>query len=371
MRVTCHNCHEENDFNPYEYQCSCGGAWEPVEKSDFDPESILKDTASIWRYRDMFPGIDPASIVELGAGWTPLLPCEWEGKEMLFKLEYISPTGSFKDRGTEVEMSYLQTKGVNKVVEDSSGNAGAAAAAYAVRAGICVDIYTPESASLAKLAQIEVYGATLHQIPGARSKATKAVLEAAVDGAVYASHAYNPAYLLGQQSFAWEVWEQTDGKLPDAVIIPVGQGGLLMGAWLGFRRLMLAGVIEKLPRLYAAQPKILAPIHYAFTHDLDDMVEAVPAESSIAKGLAIAKPVRGKRILQALRESGGGAVAVTEDQIRQAYTNLAQKGFFVEPTSAVAAAAIGAVRRELGGHAKILVGLTGSGLKSPVLEAQR
>jgi threonine synthase len=265
-------------------------------------------------------------------------------------------------------MSYLKAVGVKQVVEDSSGNAGAAVAAYAARSGMSAHIYTPDSASTAKLSQIRIYGTVLHKIPGPRTEATKAVLKAVAGGAVYASHAYNPVYLLGQQSVAWEIWEQTGGKLPDAVVIPVGQCGLLMGAWLGFRRLLLAGVIEIMPRLYAAQPERLSPIYHAFVNGLDDIPRAHPVQSSIAKGLAIAKPVRGKRILQALRETMGGAVVVSEDQIRQAYRNLARMGLFAEPSSAVAAAAIGAVRQELSDSAIILVALTGSGLKTPVLE---
>lgn len=371
MRVICHDCNEEYEFDSHDYICSCGCAWEPIEQQEFDPDSIRTDLSSVWRYKDMFGSIDPGSIVSLGAGWTPMLPSRREDGEALFKLEYISPTGSFKDRGTEVEMSFLKHAGVEQVVEDSSGNAGAALAAYAARAEIRAGIYAPESASPVKLSQIQIYGADLHRIPGARIEATNVALKAADNGAVYASHAYNPAYLLGQQSFAWEIWEQTEGKLPDVVLIPVGQGGLLMGTWLGFRRLLMAGIIEKLPRLYAAQPKILSPIHHAFTHDLEDITEAEPTGQSIARGLAIVKPVRGKRILQALRESGGGAIVVSEEQIHQAYRNLARKGLFVEPSSAVAAAAIGAVRKEIGDNTVILVALTGSGLKSPVLEAKR
>lgn len=368
MRVICHNCQEEKEFDPHVFCCECGGAWEPIEHSEFDPDLILKDISSVWRYKDIFGLETLESPVSLGAGWTPLLSSRWEGNDAFFKLEYISPTGSFKDRGTEVEMSFLKAVGVKQVVEDSSGNAGAAVAAYAARAGIRAHIYAPDSASPAKLSQIRIYGAALNKISGPRIEATKAVLKAVAGGKVYASHAYNPVYLLGQQSVAWEIWEQTDGKLPDAIVIPVGQCGLLMGAWLGFRRLLLAGVIEKIPRLYAAQPVRLSPIHHAFTNGLDDIPSAHPTQSSIAKGLAIVKPVRGKRILQALRETRGGTVVVSEEKILQAYQNLARRGLFAEPSSAVAAAAIGAVRRELSDSAVILAALTGSGLKSPVLK---
>ena len=103
--------------------------------------------------------------------------------------------------------------------------------------------------------RLAFFGAELHKIPGPRSETTKAALTGGKQGAVYASHAYNPVYLLGQQSFAWEVWEQFGAEMPDAVVIPIGQGGLLMGAWLGFRRLMLAGLIKALPKLFAVQPE--------------------------------------------------------------------------------------------------------------------
>jgi len=153
---------------------------------------------------------------------------------------------------------------------------------------------------------------------------------------------------------------------PDAIVIPVGQGGLLMGTWLGFRRLLQAGQIAKLPRLFAVQPQRLAPLAVAYNAGLDDIPTAIPGEKSIAEGLAIVKPVRAKRILQALRESGGQGLMVTEDEIKKAYYDLGGHGFFVEPSSAVAAAALPQVLAIVGQEAKVVVALTGSGLKSPL-----
>jgi threonine synthase len=371
MHVMCHACNKEETYDPAKYRCSCGSAWEPIESDVFEPSDINKDENSIWRYKDLLGLVDINSENTLGAGWTPTVSSEWFGHRVFFKLEYISPTGSFKDRGTETEMNYLKSVGVDRIVEDSSGNAGASAAAYAARTGLRADIFAPDSASPAKLAQIEVYGAHLHQIPGPRIESTYAALKAVQAGAIYASHAYNPIYLRGQQTAAWEIWEQTEGALPDAVVVPVGQCGLLMGLWLGFRRLLNAGVIQKLPRLFAAQPERLAPIHYAFTKGLDDIPIAHPTEPSIAEGLTIVKPVRSIRILQALRESDGGTVVVSEDQIHAAYLNLAKRGMFAEPTSAVAAAAIDGVREKIGDHAQILATLTGSGMKSVILSEDR
>ena len=367
MQVICDHCQQVAEFQPQTFRCVCGGAWEPLLKDAFNAALIDKDTTSVWRYRKMMELDEVQKPLSLGAGWTPLVETDWSGHPVSFKLEYLSPTGSFKDRGTEVEANFLKGIGVQQAVEDSSGNAGASLAAYAARTGLKTAIYAPQSSSPSKLAQIQVYGAELRKIPGPRIEATKAVLEAVEGGAAYASHAYNPAYLLGQQTFAWEIWEQMTGDIPDAIVIPVGQGGLFMGAWMGFKRLLQAGLIERLPRLYAAQPEILAPIAASFANGDEEVAEASPISRSLAEGLAIVKPVRGRRILQALRESGGAGLTVTEEAIKVAYHQLAHNGLFAEPSSAVAAAAIPQVREIVGTNGKIVAALTGSGLKSPLI----
>ena len=365
MKVFCTDCEKKTTFDAHQYCCECGGAWEPEADGLFDRSLIDPSRPGLWRYQNIFSLNEIKDPFTLGAGWTPVVNANFEGRETFFKLEFLAPTGSFKDRGVEVEVNFLQAAGIQDVVEDSSGNAGASMAAYAARAGLKASIYAPESASPAKLAQIEFFGAELHMIPGARSQTTKAALQAVARGAVYASHAYNPVYLLGQQSFAWEVWEQFGADVPDAIVFPVGQCGLLMGAWLGFQRLMLAGITNKLPKLFAVQPELLSPIHSAWKEDLKEIPEITPKGVSRAEGLAIVKPVRGKRILQALRESGGGALTVSEDEILTAWHTLGMKGLFAEPSSAAAAAALPQVYKKVGGNAKILVALTGSGLKSP------
>lgn len=364
MQVFCPQCGERAVFNPSQYRCACQGAWEPLEHHDFSSDRIDRALTSLWRYQHLFGLTDLAQPLSLGAGWTPLVEADWHGRGVFMKMEYIAPTGSFKDRGTEVEMNFLSALGIEDVVEDSSGNAGASMAAYAARLGLRAAIHAPQGASPAKLAQIQVFGAQLHKIPGTRIEATKAVLRAVENGAVYASHAYNPVYLLGQQSFAWEIWEQFEESPPDAIVIPVGQAGLLLGAWLGFRRLLLSGRIAELPHLFAVQPERLAPIPAAFAAGLDDVPPAQPSEKSVSEGLAIVRPVRAGRILQALRESDGQGLTVSESEISSAYYDLARRGFFVEPSSAVAAAALPQVFAITGESARVVVALTGSGLKS-------
>jgi threonine synthase len=285
-------------------------------------------------------------------------------RRVLLKLEYVSPTGSFKDRGAAVMVNVLADQGARSVADDSSGNAGAALAAYAARLGLQADVFTPAHASEAKRDQIAVYGARVHAIPGPRVNAKQAAIEAIGDDLTYASHAYHPAFLLGQQTTAWEVWEQLGHQAPDWVLVPVGQGVHLLGLWLGFRRLRAAGLIEHLPRLAAVQPTLLAPICQAHARGAETVSAAQPRDVSLAEGLAIAAPVRGVRVLQAIRESAGVCITVDEEAIRSAQRELAHSGFYVEPTSATAIAAlrseaVAAIDRD----AVVIVPLTGSGLK--------
>ena len=183
MQVCCDRCGKSVEFNPREFRCSCGGAWEPPEVSDFDVKAIDASNSSVWRYRKLMALPEISHPLSLGAGWTPVMETEWQEHTLAFKLEYLAPSGSFKDRGTEVEANYLKAVGVREVVEDSSGNAGASLAAYAARTGLHAAIYAPESASPAKLAQIYVYGAQLRLIPGPRSACTQAVLQAVSEAA--------------------------------------------------------------------------------------------------------------------------------------------------------------------------------------------
>jgi threonine synthase len=364
MNIYCPECEAQENLSPERWRCDCGSAWEPVERADFDPahDIDLSDT-SIWRYRRLF-GLDfETPTIRMGVGWSPLLPLTFDGHEVMFKLEYIAPTASFKDRGTAVMINVLAHQGVTCVVDDSSGNAGASVAAYAARAGMQAEIFVPAYASPAKQAQIAVYGAQVQPVPGVRANAKRAAQEAARNGAALASHAYHPGFLAGQQSVAWELWEQLGRRAPDWYVVPVGQGVHLLGVWLGFRRLRAAGLVERLPRLIAVQPTLLAPIHHALEAGLETVSPVEATTPSIAEGLAIAAPVRGRRILQAIRETGGTCITVEDKATLQAQRRLARRGLYVEPTSATVVAAVDVVLRQAGPDDTIVVPLTGSGLK--------
>ena len=189
---------------------------------------------SLWDYLDRLPVEESLS---LGEPTTPLVSFG----DVLLKLEGALPTGSFKDRGAAVQVAALRERGITHVVEDSSGNAGAALAAYCARAGIRCDIYVPSSAPETKLDAIRAYGANLIPVDGPRANAT---LAAEAADAHYASHAHDPMYLEGTKTFAFELYDQLGGA-PDAVVFPVGGGALLLGAHKGFQEL---GVSPKLDR---------------------------------------------------------------------------------------------------------------------------
>lgn len=363
MNVFCPECGSRALLVPGQWRCACGGAWEPPELGEFDPAQIDAADPSVWRYRRLY-GLDfETPLVYLGAGNTPLVPLTLDGQDLWLKLEYLAPTASFKDRGTSVMINILAHQGVTHVAEDSSGNAGASVAAYAARAGMRAEIFVPAYASPAKQAQIAVYGAQVRPVPGPRQNAKLAALEAAERGIVLASHAYHPGFLLGQESLAWELWEQLGRRAPDWYIVPVGQGVHLLGIWLGFRRLWAAGLVDRLPRLVAVQASLLAPLCRAFEAGFDHVPGIEATTPSLAEGLAIAEPVRGRRLLQAINETEGICITVEEEAIQMAQRQLAHHGFYVEPTSATVIAALRAVKERAEAGQVIVVPLTGSGLK--------
>lgn len=359
MEFVCSTCGCFYPLTTELWHCPCGGYFNLHNPKPLIPHKILREDFSLWRYREMLP--ETMEIVSMGEGFTPLVGADWKGMPVYLKLEYLSPTGSFKDRGTTVLVSFLKGMGVKEVVEDSSGNAGASLAAYAARAGLRARIFVPAHASLAKKAQIAIYGAELVEVKGPREEVAKTVQEEAEKGYYYASHYYNPLILEGMKTIAYEIWEQL-GKIPDSVVLPVGHGTMLLGLFQGFRDILEAGIASSMPVLYGVQARNCSPLFEAFRLGMEEVPRYTPAPT-IAEGISIAKPLRAKEILRAVRETGGEILAVEEWEILKAREELARKGFFVEPTSAVAVAALDRLFHLSG--KTIVIPLTGSGLKSP------
>ena len=216
------------------------------------------------------PVHDASARVTLGEGNTPCVILNTIGGrlplgKLYAKLEFLNPTGSFKDRGTAVMLSVAREHGVTELVEDSSGNAGASVSAYAARAGIKSHIFVPADAPEAKLRQIRAYGTEMHPIEGPREAVTKAAIAYAhQNDLVYASHMLSPYFAEGTKAFAYEVFEQFDTGMPEHLVFPVGNGSLLIGAFNGFKELQATGRIEKTPRLHCVQARNVMPLVAAF-----------------------------------------------------------------------------------------------------------
>ena len=318
---------------------------------------------SIWRYRAALPlAID--SGASMGEGCTPLVQKSWGGLSPYFKLEWFNPTSSFKDRGASVMVSFLKQLGVDHILEDSSGNGGAAIAAAGAAAGIRVKILAPGYTPLPKVAQIRAFGAEVQLVEGPREESEYEAIRQS-ENIFYASHNWHPFFLQGTKSMAYELWEDLGFRAPDNIIIPAGAGSNVLGCHIGFSELMASGQISKLPRLFAAQPLNCSPIDASFTAGTDAPVERI-VKPTIAEGTAIKRPIRLPELIKALRESGGGTVALSEEQITAAVRRLAATGLYAEPTSSSAAAALEILQASgaIKANETTVVLLTGTGLKS-------
>jgi threonine synthase len=318
---------------------------------------------SIWRYRAALPQ-DIAKPVSLGEGATPMVERAWGGLRPHFKLEWFNPTCSFKDRGASVMLSWLRQIGIPAVAEDSSGNGGAAIAAFGAAAEMGVTIFAPAYTSIAKVAQIRAFGADVRLVEGPRENSQTEAIRASRD-IFYASHNWQPFFLQGTKSIAYEIWEDFGFQAPDNVVIPAGAGSNVLGCAIGFAELLAAGQIRRLPKLFVAQPLHCSPVDASFQAGVDS---AVPREvlPTVAEGTAIKHPVRLREVLQAVRASGGQTVAVPEADIVAAVKRLALSGLYAEPTSATAAAALQVLeaRGAIQANERTVVLLTGTGIKS-------
>ena len=325
-------------------------------------QSIAPGEIGLWRYRKAIR-LPRADTSTLGEGWTPLVPSDWDGASVLMKCEHMMPSGSFKDRGTAVLFNYLKQCGTTEILEDSSGNAGASYATYAAALGLDCRIMVPASAPAGKKTQIAAMGARVEAIEGSREDVAAAALKAA-EVTFYASHNWQPFFIEGTKTLAFEIWEQLDFSVPDNIVVPLGYGSNVIGLYLGFLELQVAGEIDRLPRIFGAQAANCAALYAAW--QAGGTAVDFPISATLADGIASEKPVRVAEVMTATRQTGGAIVAADEDEIAASFQQLAGGGLFVEPTSATAGAvlsrliATGIVARE---EATVLV-LTGHGLKA-------
>ncbi|MEM3352095.1 MAG: pyridoxal-phosphate dependent enzyme [Saccharolobus sp.] len=330
VREVCMVCGKERE-SIYEIRCSkCG--------SPFDIEIDFEYSQNTAKN---FPYIN--KLITLGEGKTPII----KKGDVWFKLDFLNPTGSYKDRGSVTLISYLAEKGIKRISEDSSGNAGASIAAYSAAAGIEAFIFVPENAKGNKLKQIEAYEARVIKVSGSREDVAKA---AENSGYYYASHVLQPQFRDGIRTLAYEIVESF--KKVKYIFLPVSAGTLLLGVYKGLKHLLDSGIIDEIPNIVAVQTEQVMPLCAKLKN-----INYKPPEkiTSIADALVSTKPVLLDQMIKVVNE----CIVVNDNEIISAWKKLARMGLLVEYSSATVYAAY----EKFKVNDAVLV-LTGSGLKT-------
>ena len=363
--LQCQSCGTEFPLDANLWKCFCGGVVDVKRAAIFPRGQLARRPMNFWRYREALALPESAPRISLGEVMTPLLDVRFRDWNVHLKLEYVLPTGSYKDRGIAVCLNRLSESGVQAVAEDSSGNAGASTAAYAAAAGMHADIYVPEDTSPAKVDQIRIYGARCHLVPGMRTESARDA-QREREGIQYIGHSWNPFFACGIKSVAYEIAEQSAWRPPDWIVTPAGGGSLVMGLVDGFTELLAAGYVERLPRILAVQSAACAPIHQAWARN-DPEVTGVKPQQTYAEGVALPNPPRGTQVLQTIRRTNGVMLAVDDAELLSCWRDMARMGIFMEPTSAATVAGAWRARacRELiDAEQRVVILITGHGLKT-------
>ncbi|HEV2698913.1 MAG TPA: threonine synthase [Terriglobales bacterium] len=337
-------------------------------KQHFKPESLLGREASLWRYREVLPKVE---AITLGEGFTPLLPSR-EFSNVWIKDEGLNPTGSFKARGISVAISVAKSLGLKKLAMPSAGNAASALAAYAAASGIEAHIFMPRDVPLANRIECEAYAAEITLVDGLISDCARIVSERKErEGWFDLSTLKEPYRVEGKKTMAYEIFEQLGGKLPDAVIFPSGGGVGVIGMWKAFDEMEELGWIgAERPRMIVVQAEGCAPLVKAWNEE-KSTVQAWQNASTIAAGLRVPKPYGDYLVLDILKQSGGTAVAVSDEEIKSAVRHWAStEGIFAAPEGAASFAAYHKLRQPTGGQPaflskedNVVLFNTGTGLK--------
>ena len=362
MNFRCTRCGATAPVDTRASHCSCGGLWQlDYTPPAFDLDLIDRSVWGLFRYRRFLPLTgDTWRDVTLGEGMTPLVPLD---QDVLLKMDYYMPTLSFKDRGAAVLVAHMKSIGVEAAVQDSSGNAGNSVAAYCGRCGIACDIYVPEGTSPGKIAMIQAHGATAHVVPGSRDHCAD-VCRAQVEqeGKYYANHVYNPFFYQGTKTYLYEVYEQL-GRIPAHLFVPLGNGTLFLGVVLALEELLAAGYIDHFPKVIAIQSERCDPFVKAAAVHSPDPAPVTPTPT-MAEGISIGVPMRGREILEAIYRYDMDLVTVPEDRILEARSYLARRGIYCEHTTAANLAAYWHYCDTHGKTPDSLLTMCGAGLKS-------
>lgn len=376
----CINCGTKYGINEILYFCKkCGDLLEV--KYDFKELSANLEKSnwknvplSVWRYKDFMPIGDISKIVSLNEGGTGLHSCHKLGKQLGILQLYVknegeNPTGSFKDRGMTVGVSKANELGAKNVICASTGNTSASLAAYAARAGMTCTVLIPSGKiAYGKLSQAMIYGAKVLQIRGNFDQSLEIVLKLAdKHPSIYLLNSINPFRIEGQKSLGFEICDQLNGETPDRIIVPVGNAGNISAIWKGFTEYYRLGFIKKLPKMTGIQAAGSAPIAQMIKTCSNKMIP-VKTPETLATAIRIGAPVSWKKAVNAIRNSGGTAETVTDEEILAAQKLLARvQGIFVEPASASSIAGLIKLANAniISKEERVVCVTTGHGLKDP------
>lgn len=346
--LKCRAC--EKRYVGFKVLCDCGGALDYIEDRPklFDT-CINRRFLDVRRYISFLPVKEdfcPSIVLPL----TPVVEKGFGDVKVFFKLEYLMPSGSFKDRGTYVTIAKLKEEGIKEVTLDSSGNAALSLALFAKSEGLKVHLFIPSHTSRGKKRLLRLLDAEVHEVEGSRMDVHRKARN--FEGGLYVSHWFNPFFLEGTKIAAYESYEQV-GSL-DYVLSPVGSGSLFIGLYKGFKELESQGKLS-LPVMIAVQAK-----------GYESLLERSEEKSTLAEGIAIPEPPRKGEMTEILKESLGIAVSIGDKELSEALSELLSFGFLVEPTSAATYAGFKVLLKEgyFKKKAKVLIPLTGSGLKN-------
>jgi threonine synthase len=377
--LKCVKCGREYSPGDIMYYCpSCGTEGTLDVIYDYRPirdrltlESLRKSREfSLWRYIDILPLEKRPESLGIQVGWTPLYRASKIEKKLGLKSIYVkddgrNPTASFKDRASAVGVAKAIELKRDIICAASTGNAASSLSGFAACAGIPTYIFVPQSAPAAKITQLLIYGSNVILVDGTYDEAFDLCLKASEEFGWYnRSCAINPYLVEGKKTVSFELMEQLDWKVPDKVIMSIGDGCCISGAWKGFRELLELGLIDRLPQMIGVQAEGSNPVSRAFMSGDDRFEYRRP--NTIADSISVGIPRNGLKALRALRESGGSAVDVSDTEILEAMKELARlTGVFGEPAGVTGYAGLRKMANEglIREHETAVLIVTGNGLK--------
>jgi threonine synthase len=376
--LECSRCQEDFPVDQLQQVCKSDGGPLLVRydlrriRDSVSRDALNARPETLWRYRELLPHEDPSAVVTLGELNTPLLDTPSLGEEigipkLRVKDEGLLPTGTFKARGAAVGMTRASELGVETLALPSAGNAGSAWAAYGARAGVRVIVVMPDRTPSVIVREAAAYGAEVYTVAGSIADAGAVVKRACAERGWYdASTLREPYRIEGKKTMGFELAEQLGWRVPDVVVYPTGGGVGLIGMWKAFAELRAIGWLDgKAPRFVAAQASGCAPIVDAFAKGLDES-RPWPDPTTFAAGIRVPKALGDFIVLRALRESGGTALAVSDDEIADAMRLAGEaEGLLLCPEGGCALAVTRELRRSgwIGEGDEVVIFNTGTGLK--------